>query len=70
MDTPASCPGRCARAVFRPSYPCDWCWDRLPANLKRRLLLSAAGVDSSAAIAAVAAYFDAHPPSRASQCPR
>lgn len=55
------CPGGCGRTVNNPDHPCDMCWDRLPAALRRELLLSLTGIEVNSARIDVAAYFRAHP---------
>lgn len=55
------CLGGCGRTVNDHHYPCDSCWDRLPVNLKRGLLLSLAGVEVNSARVAIAAYFRNQP---------
>lgn len=58
MDTTLhTCTGGCDTPVSHPDHPCDQCWDRLPANLKRDLLLSLAGVGTNSAAVAVAYFF-------------
>lgn len=57
-----TCPGGCCRPVSDRDHPCDTCWDRLPAGLRRGLLLSLVGVEVSSARTEVAAYFRDHSP--------
>ncbi|OBK04831.1 hypothetical protein A5722_01260 [Mycobacterium vulneris] len=54
------CPGGCGRTVADADHPCDRCWDRLPAALRRGLLLSLAGLEVNTARIDVAAYFRNH----------
>ncbi|MGY1994504.1 hypothetical protein [Mycolicibacterium fortuitum] len=54
------CPGGCGRTVNNADHPCDTCWDRLPATLRRGLLLSLAGIENNTARTDVAAYFRDH----------
>lgn len=58
---PTSCPGGCGRTVNDADHPCDMCWDRLPAALRRGLLLSLAGVEVNTARIDVTVYFRDHP---------
>lgn len=55
------CPGGCGQTVSDHHDPCDSCWDRLPTELKRGLLLSLTGLDINAARINVAAYLHANP---------
>lgn len=47
--------------MSHPDHPCDPCWDRLPANLRRDLLLSFAGAETNSAVFAVADFFCDNP---------
>ncbi|MBV0920278.1 hypothetical protein KC238_23765 [Mycobacteroides chelonae] len=58
--TAPPCPGGCGRTVNNADHPCDMCWDRLPADLRRGLLLSLAGIEDNTARTDVATYFRDH----------
>lgn len=61
-DQRPTCPGGCGQTVNHPACPCDRCWDRLPTNLKRGLLLSLASAAPITAVLAAEAYYRDHPP--------
>lgn len=53
-------PARVGQAVNHTSYSCDFCWDRLPANLKRGILLALIGAEPTTAQLTAEAHYREH----------
>jgi hypothetical protein len=53
-------PARPGQAVNQPSYSCDFCWDRLPANLTPGILLALAGAEPTTAQLAAESHYRQH----------